>query len=234
MLKKLIRRIVLLVEHMYKKSYTYPRVARFITNQFLRVFFYSKETWINTFWLGTPLVKCPLDLWIYQEIIHELKPNVIIECGTFQGGSALFFACICDLVGKGRVLSVDIQENEKRPKHERITYLVGSSTSEEIIKKVRDLIDGYGPVMVVLDSEHSMSHVLNEMRIYGEFVTLGSYLIVEDTIINGHPVMPQCGPGPMEALRIFLKENKAFVADKGREKFYMSFNPNGYLKRIKL
>ncbi|TET88922.1 MAG: cephalosporin hydroxylase, partial [Desulfobacteraceae bacterium] len=80
---------------------------------------------------------------------------------------------------------------------------------------------------------HSMPHVLNEMSIYGNFVTPGSYLIVEDTNINGHPVRPRYTPGPMEAVRSFLRENKAFVVDKKREKFYLSFNPNGYLKRIK-
>jgi len=233
MSKKLTRRIARLVERIYRKSHKYPRVAQVITNHFHRLFYYSKETWKNTFWLGTPLLKCPLDLWIYQEIIFELKPDLIIECGTFQGGSALFFACICDLVGKGKILTIDIQDSEKRPKHKRITYLVGSSTSEEIVRKVQDLIDEDGQVMVILDSEHSMHHVLNEMRIYGEFVTPGSYLIVEDTNINGHPVRPNYTPGPMEAVRIFLRESKAFAADTGREKFYMSFNPNGYLKRIR-
>lgn len=233
MSKKLIRKTARLVGRIHKKLYPIPLVAQFITNQFHRLYYYSRGTWKNTFWLGTPLSKCPLDLWIYQEIIHELKPDVIIECGTFKGGSALFFACICDLVGKGRVLTIDIQEYQQRPKHERVTYLVGSSTSEEIVRKVRDLIGEDEKVMAVLDSDHSMPHVLNEMSIYGKFVTPGSYLIVEDTNINGHPVRPRHTPGPMEAVRSFLRENEAFVVDKEREKFYLSFNPNGYLKRIK-
>jgi len=232
MSKGLIRRMARLIARTQKKLYLYPRVARAITNQFHRLYYYSKGTWKNTSWLGTPLSKCPLDLWIYQEIIHEVKPDVIIECGTFKGGSALFFASICDLVGKGRILTIDIKEYEQRPNHERITYLVGSSTSEEIIKIVRDLVEEDERVMAVLDSDHAMHHVLNEMRIYGEFVTPGSYLIVEDTNINGHPVRPQYEPGPMEAVRIFLKENKAFGVDMGQEKFYLTFNPNGYLKRI--
>jgi cephalosporin hydroxylase len=232
MSKGLIRRVARLIYRIQKKLYPYPRVARVITNQFHRLYYYSRGTWKNTSWLGTPLRKCPLDLWIYQEIIHEVKPDVIIECGTFQGGSALFFANICDLVGNGRVLTIDIREYEKRPKHERVTFLVGSSTSEEIVKKVRNLVEQDERVMVVLDSDHSMHHVLNEMRIYGEFVTPGSYLIVEDTNINGHPVRPQYDPGPMGAVRIFLKENEAFAVDAVQEKFYLTFNPNGYLKRI--
>ena len=88
-------------------------------------------------------------------------------------------------------MTIDIQEYEQRPNHERITYLVGSSTSEEVVRKVRNLIEEDERVMVVLDSDHAMHHVLNEMRIYGDFVTPGSYLIVEDTNIDGHPVRPQ-------------------------------------------
>lgn len=234
MLKKIIRRIAILIECFWIKAYKYPRIARIITNRFHGLYYYTrKKTWQNTFWLGTPLLKCPLDLWTYQEIIFELKPDVIIECGTNQGGGALFFSSVCDLVSKGRILSIDIEENEKRPKHERITYLVGSSTSDAIVKKVRDFISEGEKVMVVLDSDHSMEHVLKEMRIYSEFVTLGSYLIIEDSNVNGHPVFYKHGPGPMEALKVFLSENEAFEIDKTREEFHLSFNPNGYLKRIK-
>jgi len=232
MSKGLAKRTARIVTRIQKKLYPSPKVAQVITNQFHKLYYYSRGTWKNTSWLGTPLCKCPLDLWIYQEIIHEVKPDVIIECGTFQGGSAFFFACVCELVGKGRVLTIDIKEYEQRPRHERVTYLVGSSTSREIVGKVGDLIKEDEKVMAVLDSDHAMHHVLNEMRIYGEFVTPGSYLIVEDTNINGHPVRPQYEPGPMEAVRIFLKENKAFVIDMDQEKFYLTFNPNGYLKRI--
>jgi len=223
-------------KRLYLKFYTNPRIARTITNQFHRLYYYTPSptrTWHKTYWLGLPMYKCPLDLWIYQEIIHELKPDVIIESGTGSGGSALFFASICDLVGKGKVITIDIEENAERRKHARIKYVIGSSTSDKTLAVVRDSIGADDRVLVVLDSDHSMPHVLAELRCYSKLVTDGSYLIVEDTNINGHPVSPQFGPGPMEAVEAFLSEDDRFVVDREREKFFLSFNPHGYLKKVK-
>jgi cephalosporin hydroxylase len=206
-----------------------------IVRDFHRLYYHSKEeTWRNTSWLGIPALKCPLDLWIFQEIIHDLKPDIIIECGTAWGGSALFLASICDLINNGKVITIDIDATrvEGRPKHERIKYLLGSSTSEEIVEEIRNLIRDDHRVMVILDSDHSMEHVLNELRIYSKLVTKGSYLIVEDTHVNGHPLFPDYGPGPMEAVDEFLKENEDFVVDREKEKFLLTFNPKGYLKKI--
>ena len=179
-----------------------------------------------------PLLKCPLDLWIYQEIVFELKPDVIIECGTAKGGTALFLASLCDLVNNGKIITIDIKSDRDRPRHERITYLVGSSISEEVVKKVKTMIGENDKIMVILDSDHTMGHVLSELRIYGKLVSKGSYMIVEDTNVNGHPVDPDHGPGPMEAVERFLSEDKDFILDKGKEKFFLTFNPNGYLKRV--
>lgn len=187
----------------------------------------------NTTWLGTYLRKCPLDLWIYQELIYDIKPDLIIECGTLKGGSAFYLASICDLVNKGKIITIDINEQEGRPKHKRIKYLLGSSTSDEIIKQVKELVNPNNRIMVVLDSDHSEKHVLNELNIYSRFVNKGSYIIVEDTNVNGHPVSLGFGPGPMEAVDKFLKVSKSFKIDKKCEKFYLTFNPKGYLKRIK-
>lgn len=214
----------------------YSKLEKSIVDQFHELYYDSRvfgKTWGNTFWLGIPTLKCPLDLWIYQEIIFEVKPDVIIECGTAAGGSALFLASMCDLVGNGRVITIDIEDIKGRPEHKRIKYLLGSSTSKEIVEKVKNLIKDEIKVMVILDSDHHEEHVLNELRIYSNFVTKGSYLIVEDTNINGHPVAPDFGPGPMEAVKKFLRENKSFVIDETKEKFYLTFNPKGYLKRIK-
>ncbi len=217
----------------HKKILDQPLVTRTISNQFQKLYYHSSSRpWLNTHWLGIPVLKCPLDVWLYQEIIHETRPDVIIECGTYKGGSALFFATLFDFMKHGRVITIDIQEDAQRPQHERITYLRGSSIAPEVVAQVRALLRPYESVMAVLDSDHSMPYVLQEMKIYSELVTPGNYLVVEDTSINGHPVAPQYGPGPMEAVQAFLKENKAFVVDKSREKFFMSFNPSGYLKRI--
>ena len=203
-----------------------------IVDEFHKLYYESPDTWRKTFWLGIPAQKCPLDLWIYQEIIFEVKPDVIIECGTFAGGSALFLASVCDAVKRGTIITIDVEDREGKPKHKRIKYLLGSSTSKEIVDKVRRSTRNRHSVMVILDSDHSKDHVLNEMRIYSTFVTKGSYLIVEDTNINGHPVFPDFGPGPMEAVQQFLSENKVFAVDRSRAKFYMSFNPNGWLRRV--
>lgn len=205
-----------------------------IVNEFHKIYYNNKDrTWLNTFWLGIPTQKYPSDLWIYQEIIFETKPDIIIECGTLYGGSALFMASICDLLNRGRVITIDIENYHNRPVHQRITYLIGSSTSDKIVGEIRRLIRGDEKIMVVLDSDHHKEHVLNELRIYSQFVTVGNYLIVEDTNINGHPVLPSFGPGPQEAVEEFLKENDNFVVDRSKEKFYLTANPNGFLLRIK-
>ncbi|MDP2672882.1 MAG: CmcI family methyltransferase [Nanoarchaeota archaeon] len=220
----------------YSRIYISPKSEREIIDKFHKLYFDSNrfgKTWGNTFWLGVQTHKCPLDCWIYQEIIFDIKPDVIIECGTKYGGSALFLASICDLINKGRIISIDINIPKNLPQHNRIKYLEGSSTSDKIIEKVKSLIGKNEKVLIVLDSNHTKQHVLDELRIYNKFVTKGSYLIVEDTHLNGHPVMPKYGPGPMEAVKEFFKENNNFIIDKTKEKLYMTFNPNGYLKKIK-
>lgn len=194
--------------------------------------YYDSEVWKKTYWLGIECVKCPLDLWVYQEIISDLKPDIIIETGTYKGGSALFLASICDLVGKGSIIAIDIKK-QITPKHERIRYIIGSSTDKQIINKIQYLINNKENVMVIIDSDHSKEHVLKELKIYSEFVSVSSYLIVEDTNINGHPVHPNFGPGPMEAVDEFLRNNINFVRDKNKEKFFLSFNPRGFLRRVK-
>ena len=211
-----------------------PKTEKGIVDQFTLLYFESRKvgkTWGNTCWLGVPTLKCALDLWVYQEIIYEHRPDIIIECGTKYGAGALFLATICDIVKQGNVITIDIESKGGIPKHDRITYLNGSSTSNIIVEKVKKMIEGTNTVMVILDSDHSKAHVLKELSIYNKFVTPGSYLIVEDTCVNGHPVLPEFGPGPMEAIDEFMKENKDFVIDREKEKFYLTFNPRGFLKK---
>ncbi|MEM3362666.1 MAG: CmcI family methyltransferase [Candidatus Anstonellaceae archaeon] len=226
---KLLRDLI----YYYRKLHITSAQEIGIVDQFHRLYYETHDrTWCNTFWMGIPTLKCPLDMWIYQEIIFEVKPDIIIESGTANGGAALFLACVCDLVNKGKVITIDIKVMPNRPKHNRIIYLLGSSTSDEIIEKIKGLIGENDKVMVILDSDHKREHVLNELKIYSKFVTKGSYLIVEDTNLNGHPVKLSFGPGLMEAVEEFLKGNKDFIIDKTKEKFYLTFNPNGYLKKV--
>jgi len=206
--------------------------VRSITEQFHEQY-YDSGVWRNTFWLGVETLKCPLDLWIYQEIIFDLRPRYIIECGTAAGGSALYLASLCDLLGDGEVITIDVEERAGRPSHRRIKYLHGSSVDQEVVDEVKALIKDAGPVMVILDSDHRREHVLNELHIYSEIVTAESYLIVEDTNVNGHPVFQLHGAGPMEAVEQFLRETDDFVADREREKFFLTFNPKGYLRKLK-
>ena len=205
-----------------------------IVDQFHKLYFDARSynmTWRNTFWMGHPVLKCPLDLWHYQEIVHELRPDLIVETGTAFGGSTLFLAHALDLVGNGRVITVDLQPRDGRPHHDRITYIAGSSTDPRVIQPVLDAAATATTVMVILDSDHSRDHVLAEMRSLGNLVTPGSYLIVEDTNLNGHPVEPDYGPGPMEAVNAFLSESKDFEVDPRWEKFFLTFNPRGFLRR---
>ena len=224
-LRKLVRR----------RLYVSSKSEIEVTSNFHKLYYDSHHfgrAWAKTFWFGVPTLKCPLDMWIYQEIIYDLKPDVIIECGTAQGGSALFLASLSHLLGHGKVITIDIEDREGRPELERISYVRGSSTSEEIVEKVKSFIKDEDKVMVILDSDHTREHVLNELRMYSSFVTKGSYLIVEDTNLNGHPVVPDFGPGPMEAIEEFLKENKNFVVDRDKEHHYLTFNPKGFLRKI--
>ena len=201
--------------------------------------YYNSAVWAtNTKWMGVPAQKCPLDLWIYQEIIFELRPDFIIETGTCFGGSTLFMAQMCDLIGYGMIITIDIKEVENKY-HQRIQYLKGSSIDRSIIDMVvsrvkgRTMLRQTQEVMVILDSDHSMDYVLKEMECYAPFVSKGSYLIVEDSDVNGHPICPDHGPGPAEAITEFLKTHPEFEVDLSREKFMMTQNPGGYLRRIK-
>lgn len=188
---------------------------------------------ISIGWLGHETLKCPLDMWMYQELIIATRPQLIVETGTRFGGSALFMAGVCDQIGHGRVVTIDIDEGLKsiRPRHDRITYLNGSSLDPAILSEVGSMAGG-GDCLVILDSDHSRDHVIAEMRAYSGLVRPGGYMIVEDTNVNGHPALPNFGPGPMEAVEVFLGETKDFASDLDCERFLMTLNPRGYLRRI--
>jgi len=214
--------------------YAPPWVSRWITNRFHKLYYYRRaQTWRNTRWLGIDVLKCPLDLWVYQELLHEVQPDWIIETGTAFGGSASYLASLCDVLGRGQVLTIDPREREGRPQHPRIHYLRGLSTDPEILQRVASTTSGARAVFVLLDSDHSYANVLAELRAYHGFVTLGSYCVVEDGNVGGHPVAREFGAGPLEAVRTFLAETDAFEVDRAREKFYLTFNPSGYLRRVR-
>jgi cephalosporin hydroxylase len=208
-----------------------PTIQRLITRAFHRLYYGVPErTWEDTRWLGSKTLKCPLDMWIYQELIAAVRPELIVETGTHSGGSAHFMATICDAIGTGRIITIDTEERQGRPEHSRITYVHGSSTDPEIVASVAAAA-GDGPTLVILDSDHRRDHVLAELEAYAPVVDVGSYLIVEDTNVNGHPAAPRFGPGPTEAIAEFLPRHPEFERDRNCERYFMTFNPGGYLRR---
>lgn len=185
----------------------------------------------TTTWLGVPIWKLPFDAWMIQELIFKTRPDYIIETGTNLCGSALFYASIQDLIGYGKIITIDI-EKKFDFEHERIIFFEGSSTDKKIVDKICEITCGRNN-MLILDSLHTKEHVLNEIKEYSHLVASGNYLIVEDTHVNGNPIKWKWGAGPMEAVNEFLKSTDKFIIDKSCERLGLTFNPNGYLRRIK-
>jgi cephalosporin hydroxylase len=202
------------------------------------IFAYNMATegrsWGGATYMGHKLWKWPCDLQLYAEVIWEVKPHVIVETGTAFGGSALYYAHLLDNIGWGKVVSVDLNPvQHSYPKHPRIAYVGGkSSTSAEALAEVRGFVNAWcepksskGRCMVILDSDHAKGHVLAELNAYAGFVSPASYLVVEDTNVNGHPVYLEHGPGPQEALDAWLPKHPDFKVDEGRaSKYLLSFH----------
>jgi len=219
---------------LYRRLYLSRRKERSIADQF-HIMYYDAflfgKTWGESHFMGTHIKKFPFDTWIYQEMLYEIKPDLIIECGTYKGGNALYLACLLDFLKKGEILTIDIENYPEKPQHPRINYLHGSTLAPEILEQVQARVSNAKTVLVILDDDHSCNHVLKEMEIYGKYVTQGSYMIVEDSNVNGHPVFPEHGPGPYEAIEQYMKTHRDFEIDKDRERYYMTANPNGYLRK---
>jgi cephalosporin hydroxylase len=183
-------------------------------------------------WLGHPIWQNVLDLWSLQEAISEIKPALILETGTNQGGSALFYAHLFDLLGQGRVITVDVERLHSL-EHERIDFVGGSSLDDDVLAIMRSgARDAGGPVMVVLDSEHSAAHVLEEMRAYAPLVSPGSLMLVQDGVIDTLPMFSAFRPGPLAAIEAFLAESSEFELDvRFDRRFLVTHHPSGWLRR---
>lgn len=199
--------------------------------------YYTQQPFLTHHWLGTPLVKCPFDLHSYQELIFETKPTLLIETGTFAGGSALFYASLFDLIGEGRVVTVDLRDEGviQLPEHERVDYIQGvSSTDLAVLEHLKRDAKGER-VMVVLDSDHTRDHVLKELQLYHRLVSVGCYLVVEDTNMDAELFVPGAlkDGGPGAAIKSWQPKNHGFEVDVTRERDGFSFQPGGWLKRIR-
>lgn len=203
----------------------------------------------NFSWMGRPIIAYPQDMIAMQEIIWEVKPDLIIETGVAHGGSLVYYASLLELIGNdGLVLGIDIDIRkhnrdliEAHPMMKRIKLIEGSSTSEEIVAQVKAIVGTKKKVMLCLDSNHTHDHVLEELKVYSPFVTKDSYCVVFDTIIEDLPADYDWGPrswgvgnNPKTAVREFLKENTDFEINKSIDnKILISVAPEGYLKRVK-
>jgi cephalosporin hydroxylase len=177
----------------------------------------AARTWDGpTQYRGHKILKCPLDLWIYHEIIQEMKPDLVVECGTAHGASALWFADQLDLVNGGEVITIDCELPKffpTRPQDARIHYVQGSSVDKPIVEQIHQRAQGKR-TLVVLDSDHCKDHVRNELDAYADLTPVGGWLIVEDTNVHGHPVLPAHAPGPMEAILEWLPAHPEFQVDQ--------------------
>ena len=208
----------------------------------------SNQYSYNFSWMGRPIIQYPQDMIAMQEIMWSVKPDLVIETGIAHGGSLIYYASILELMGNGEVLGIDIDIRdhnraaiEKHPMYKRISMIQGSSIDKDIVERVRQIAEGKERIMVCLDSNHTHEHVLSELEMYSPFVSLNSYIVVFDTIVEHLPTgyFSQERPwgisnNPKTAVDIFLKENPDFVIDDQVDnKLLISVAPGGYLKRVK-
>ncbi len=229
------------------KSYAYDEELKRSANSFMDNTIRTRYSY-NFSWMGRPIIQYPQDIMAMQEIIWNVKPDLIIETGIAHGGSLIFYASMLELIGgDGAVLGIDIdirehnlREIEKHPMFDRITMIEGSSVDVNVIDEVDTYVQGKKRVLVALDSLHTHDHVLQELELYSPFVTEGSYCVVFDTIVEDMPEIYSSdrpwgrGNNPKTAVREFLTKNDRFVIDREIEdKLLITVAPDGYLKCIK-
>jgi cephalosporin hydroxylase len=210
-----------------------------LAKRYYHLWYYNTGVWQQTTWMGVQTYKSPMDMWNYQEILVSLQPSIVIEFGTWQGGSALFFSSAMQQIGRPYiVVSVDITASrisEKAKSDPNIRLLTATSASPELRQTLQTLRNDYpGPAFAILDSDHSKQHVLAEMMNLRDVLIAGDYLVVEDSNVNGHPVKRFFGPGPYEAIQEYCRMfPQDYEHDFEREqKFGFSFAPNGFLRRL--
>ena len=211
----------------YKRAMLHPAEVDWTSRQALRWFtrrfmdLHDGAWWCR--WRGHRVAKMPTDLWMYQQILFDMKPDLIVETGTWEGGSATFLADICETIGHGKVISIDIAP-KATPGHDRILYFSGpSSTAPRVVADIalgaRD-----HTTMVILDSAHDYQHVTDELNAYGPLVSPNHYLIVEDTDMFDTSM----------AVEHWLKTHHEYTADTQCEVFGLTKNPGSYLRKVVL
>lgn len=221
-------------------------ILKSLANQFMVETTEPKYSY-NFSWMGRPIIQYPQDMVAMQELLWEIKPDLIIETGIAHGGSLIYYASILELIGKGEILGIDIDIRdhnkkaiEEHPMAKRITMIQGSSIDESTVEKVKEFAKDKKTILVSLDSNHTHEHVLKELELYADFTSVDSYCVVFDTIIedmqeNMYPNRPwDIGDNPKTAIKTFLEKNDDFIVDEGIDnKILISVAPGGYLKRVK-
>lgn len=230
------------------------RIASYVNNKELQnaskdfLISSNREQYSYNFtWMGRPIIQYPQDMLAMQELIWEIQPDLIIETGIAHGGSLIFYASIMELIGKGKVLGIDIdirehnrKEIEQHPMFKRIEMIQGSSVSEETYAQVKSHAEKAKTIMVCLDSNHTHDHVLKELELYAPFTSVNSYCVVFDTVVELLPddMFPNrpwsVGDNPMTAMDTYLKDHPEFEIDQQIDnKLLVSVAPKGYLKRLR-
>lgn len=194
-------------------------------------------------WLGRPIIQFPNDVVAIQELLWKIQPDVVIETGVAHGGSLVLSASILQLIGKGKVIGVDIEIRkhnreavEAHPLNHRIELIEGSSIDEETMSAVRQAVGDARTVMVFLDSNHSESHVLRELELYSPLVSPGSYIVAHDGAQGWVWDIPRGKPGwkadnPLLAIHRFLADHPEFTIDPGPTRYGITSSPDGWLKK---
>lgn len=214
------------------------RISRFLdrraARRLLRAIIVRTDDVKTVRWLGKPVWQYPVDAWVLQEYVSEMRPDLIIETGTWEGGSAYFLACLCDLLRHGHVISVDIAPRETIA-HPRITYVTGSSVDASVVARVveeRRRLDAHR-VLVILDSDHTHDHVFRELESYTPMIQPGGHVHVQDGCIDELEIFRGHRPGPASAVRKFLKTHPKFVRDPAWEaRYVLTAHPFGWLRRV--
>ena len=194
-------------------------------------------------WLGIPIIQLPEDMVAMQELIWRVRPDVIVESGVAHGGALVLYASLLELIGRGRVVGVDIEIRkynrlaiEAHPMSHRIHLIEGDSLADETVQQVRSHIQPGDRVLVALDSNHTREHVLGELERYAPLVTPHSYLVVFDGVMTLVEDAPAAGENwgednPLEAVREFLNDNDDFEVDRSFERLAVTYCPGGFLRR---
>jgi cephalosporin hydroxylase len=202
-----------------------PEAFKALSGAWLRLGWDNKHVYSFT-WLGRPIIQLPEDMLRVQEVIYHIKPDVIIETGVAHGGSLVFYASLCKLMGKGRVIGIDVeirphnrQAIERHELFEYITLIEGSSTAPEVVSQVKASVKPADQVFVMLDSNHTKAHVLAELNHYAELVSVGSYIVAADGIMETLKGAPRSAPdwtwnNPKAAALEFVRANPQFVIEQ--------------------